>query len=410
MKIVQIYQLVNEATNEALGGSAVVSEDLSNVVDIGTAVFGANKVDNYVKSLVDHIGRVIFVNRPYTGSAPSVLMDKWEFGSVLEKIQCEMPAASENKSWELTDGTEYSPNVFYKPTVSAKFFNSKTTFEIDLSFTQLQVKESFDGVEQMNAFLSMLYNSVEKSFAVKFDSLIMSTINNATAQTLYSEFPSVTDGDYSGSDGVKAINLLKRYNATLPTDTEGATVGALTPEKAMRDPEFLRYASGEMRKYVARLGKMSTLFNIGEKARFTPRDRLHVVFLSDFVINMETVLQSDTFHNELTALPNGFETVPYWQGVKGSGTAAVPYGLDGIGQIHVNINGGNASGKGTEITNATGAILGVMFDNDALGVTNLDKRVTTHFNPKAEFYTNFYKMDAGYFNDLDENFIVFFVA
>ena len=51
-----------------------------------------------------------------------------------------------------------------------------------------------------------------------------------------------------------------------------------------------------------------------------------------------------------------------------------------------------------------------MFDRDALGVTNLDRRVTTNYNPKAEFYTNWYKMDAGYFNDTNENFVVFFVA
>lgn len=400
MKVEQIYSLVNKATKEVLGETAVVNEDLSNIVDIGNAVFGANQVDNYVKTLVDHIGRVIFVNRPYNGSAPSVLMDAWEFGSVLEKIQADMPEATENKSWELSDGTEYSPNVFYKPKVSAKFFNSKTTFEVDLSFTQLQVRESFSNAEQMNAFLSMLYNSVEKSFAVKFDSLIMSTINNATAQTLYAEFPSVTDGEYGKSDGVKAVNLLKRFNETLATP--------LTVKQALRDAEFLRYASGEIRKYVSRLGKMSTLFNIGKKARFTPKDRLHIVFLSDFVINMETVLQSDTFHNELTALPNGFETVPYWQGVLADDDGK-PFDVEGVGKIHVNINNG-AAGNGTEITNASGVILGVMFDNDALGVTNLEKRVTTNFNPKAEFYTNFYKMDAGYFNDLDENFVLFFMA
>lgn len=410
MTVQQIYALVNSATKESIGETAIVNEDLSNIVDIGNAVFGANAVDNYVKSLVDHIGRVIFVNRPYMGSAPSVLMDKWEFGSVLEKIQADMPVARENKSWELADGTDYSPNVFYKPSVSAKFFNSKTTFEVDLSFTQLQVKESFSNGEQLNAFLSMLYNSVEKSFAVKFDSLIMSTINNATAQTLYAEFPTVTNGNYSASDGVKAVNLLKRYNDTLPKDNDGATIGALTPQSALRDAEFLRYASGEIRKYVARMGKMSTLFNVSAKARFTPKDRLHVVFLSDFVVDMETVLQSDTFHNELTALPNGFETVPYWQGVKASATGAKAYALDGIGAIDVKIDDKANAGTAKQVTLANGAILGVMFDNDALGVTNLDRRVTTNFNPKAEFYTNFYKMDAGFFNDLDENFVVFFVA
>ena len=159
MKVEQIYSLMNGVTNEILGKTDLVAEDLSNVVDLGTELLGATDVDNYVKSLVNHIGKVIFVNRPYTGSVPSVLMDAWEFGSVLEKISADIPEASENEDWELTDGTDYSPNVFYKPVVSAKFFNKKVTFEVNMSFTEKQVKESFSSATQLNGFLSMLYNS-----------------------------------------------------------------------------------------------------------------------------------------------------------------------------------------------------------------------------------------------------------
>ncbi len=401
MKVEQIYNLVNNTTKNILGETAILKEDLSNVVDIGNAVFGSNNVDNYVKSLVDHIGKVIFVNRPYSASVPSVLMDKWEFGSVLEKIQADIPEAKENKDWELTDGTDYSPNVFYKPSVSAKFFNSKVTFEVDLSFTQKQVKESFSNAEQLNAFISMLYNSVEKSMSVKIDSLIMSTITNAMGETLFNEFPSIKDGNYSTVDGVKAVNLLKRYN----TEYEQT----LTVEKAIKDPNFLRYSSSVIRKYTERLTRLSRVFNIGKKARFTPKDKMHIVFLSDFIINMETYLQSDVFHNELVKLPNGVETVPYWQGVKLAD--GKEYDDLAIGNIHLNIK--DPSGKnstGVEINIANGIVLGCMFDNDALGVSNLERRVTTNYNPKAEFYNNFYKFESSYFNDLDENFVMFFIA
>ena len=169
MTVEQIYSLMNSVTGEILGESAVLAEDLSNVVDIGTEVFNASSVDNYVKSLVNHIGRVIFVNRPYAGSVPSVLMDGWEFGSVLQKITAELPEATENESWNLTNGASYDTNVFYKPEVSAKFFNKRVTFEIPMSFTEKQVKESFSNAEQLNGFLSMLYNAVDKSMTVKVD-------------------------------------------------------------------------------------------------------------------------------------------------------------------------------------------------------------------------------------------------
>lgn len=384
MEVKQIYQLVNTTTQEVLGESAVVKEDLSNIVDIGEAVFNANAIDKYVKSLVNHIGKVIFVNRVYSGSAPSVLMDSWEFGSVLEKIQADLPTASENESWELENGTSYDPNIFYKPTVSAKFFNSKVTFEIPMSFTELQVKQSFSSVGQLNGFISMLYNSVDKAMTVKIDSLVMRTINNMIAETVYNEYASA---ELNTKSGVRAVNLLKLYNDKF-TKT-------LTPAQAITDPDFIRFASFTMGVYEDRLAKMSTLFNVGGKERFTPKDMLHVILLSDFAKSADAYLQSDVYHNNFVALPNA-ETVPYWQG---SGT---DYSFGEISKIHVNTSSNN------EVT-VTG-ILGVMFDRDALGVTNLDRRVTTNYNPKAEFYTNFYKFDAGYYNDLNENFVVFIVA
>ena len=127
MKVNQIYTIVNNITKEIIGQTGIVNEDLSNIVDVGKSVFDATSTDNYVKSLVNQIGKIIFVNREYNGNVPSVLMDGWEFGSVLGKIDCELPEASGNKSWDLTSGQSYDPNIFYKPTVSAKFFNSKVT-------------------------------------------------------------------------------------------------------------------------------------------------------------------------------------------------------------------------------------------------------------------------------------------
>lgn len=384
MQVNQIYEIMNSVTGEILGESAILSEDLSNIVDIGTAIFNVNAIDNYVRSLVNHIGRVIFVNRPYSGSVPSVLMDGWEYGSVLEKISAELPDATENESWELTDGASYDPNIFYKPVVSAKFFNKRVTFEIPMSFTERQVKESFSNAEQLNGFLSMLYNAVDKSMTVKVDALVMRTINNMIGETLNADF---AGGVYSGGSGVKAVNLLYLYNQRYGT--------SLTAANAITEPEFIRFASYEMGVYMSRMSKISTLFNIGGKDRFTPADMLHVVMLADFKKAANVFLQSDVFHDSFTELPNA-DVVPYWQG---SGTG---YNFADISAVKIT----TASGA----TIDAGGILGVMFDRDALGVTNLDRRVTTNYNPKAEFYNNWYKFDAGYFNDTNENFVVFFVA
>lgn len=392
MKIEQVYSLVNQSTKDILGETDIVKQDLSNIVDIGTSIINSNNVDNYVKSLVDHIGKVIFVNRAYAGSVPNVLMDKWEFGSVLEKISADLPDAVENKSWELTNGVDYSPNVFYKPTVSAKFYNSKVTFEVDMSFTERQVKESFSNAEQLNAFVSMLYNAVERSMTVKIDSLVMSTINNAIAQVVNHAMPEVTDGNYSQATSTpQAINLLKLYNDTF-TKT-------LTKANCLRDTDFLKWCCIILSTYAKRVSRMSTLFNVGGKPRFTPKEDLNIIMLQDFYANMRVNLASDTYNKEDLLLPTDITTIPYWQG---SGN---DYSDSKVAKINVTIKTGESTTKDIEMS----GIMAVMFDRNALGVCNMDRRVTTNYNPKGEFYNNFYKFDCSYFNDLDENFIVFFI-
>lgn len=381
MDVKQIYQLVNGATSEVLGKTDLVAEDLTNIVDVGTEIVNAAAVDNYVKSLVNRIGKVIFVNRPYSGKVPSVLMDGWEFGSVLQKITAELPNATENESWELTDGTEYKQDVFYKPTVSAKFFNSKVTFEVPISITERQVKESFGSAAELNGFISMLYAAVEKSMTIKTDALVMRTINNMIVTTFENE---------PQNSEARAINLLARYNTQFGKQ--------LTAAAAIFDADFVRFASYVIALFADRFGSISTLFNVGGKARFTSTDRLHIVLLSEFAKAAQTYLYSDTYHNEFVKLPQA-ETVPYWQG---SGTG---YAFADTATIKTSKTVNNQ----TTTTEHSG-ILGVMFDRDALGVCNLNRRVTTAYNAKAEFFNNFYKFDAGYFNDTNENFVVFYVA
>ena len=384
MEVKQIYDIMNTVTDEVLGTENLVKEDLSNIVDVGTEIFNASAVDNYVKSLVNHIGKVVFVNRPYAGSAPSVLMDGWEFGSVLQKINAELPEAQENESWDLVDNASYDPNVFKKPQVSTKFFNKKVTFEIQMSFTEMQVKESFSSVEQLNGFMSMLYTAIDKSMTVKLDSLIMRTINNMIGETVYSEYGAA---NINSKSTTKAVNLLYLYNQQYNKN--------LTAAAALTDPDFIRYAAYVIGMTANRMSKISKIFNVGGKDRFTPADYLHVVMLTDFKKAADVFLQSGTFNDEFTRLPKA-EEVPYWQG---SGTA---YAFADTSKVYIK----TASGHDETIT----GVLGVMFDRDAVGVTNMNRRVTANYNPKAEFFNNWFKYDAGYFNDLNENFVVFFVA
>lgn len=377
MKVTQIKDLVNSSLKELNGTSGLLNEDLSNVVDVGTEIFDTENVDNFVKKLIDRVGSTVFNTRIYQGSAPSVLMSSWEFGSVLEKVDSELPDVEENESWQLENGKDYSPNIFYQPKVSAKFFNSKVTFDIPISFTQMQVKSAFNSASELNGFLSMLMNNVQNAMTIHIDGLIMKTINNMTANIL------------DKKQGLQVVNLLDGYNKTATTK--------LTAENALQNADFIKYANLIINTYRDRISKLSTLFNQGQKSKFTPQANQHLVILSDLASASKVYLESDTYHDDNVKISN-YDVVPYWQG------SGKTYSFDDVSSIDVAIK----DGKSTKEIKASG-ILGVLFDTNAVGVTCQNQRVTTNYNPRAEFYTNFTKFDAGYYNDLNENFIVFTV-
>ena len=391
MEVKQVADIVNGMTSEILGESAIQTEDLSNVVDMGKAIFDNTSYDKFVRTLVDHIGRVMFVNRTYTGSSLALRRDNWEYGAVLEKItELELPEAVEMEDFSLVDGASYDPNVFIKPQVAAKFYNKRTVFEVDRSIADDQCKSAFSSPEQLNAFVSMLFNGIDKTINVKLEALSERVINSMIAQTFVNEFPTVVNNNYSGMTGVKAVNLLYTYNTKFSKSLTAAT--------CLYDEDFLKWAAMTIRRYTVRMTKMSNLFNIGGLPRFTPTDMQHVILHGDFSTAAEMYLQSDTFHNELVSMPDFIE-VPYWQG---SGTG---YDFSSTGLVNATIDV-----NGTSKTLQTSGIIGVIFDHDCCGINCERRKVDTNYNGKANFTNYFYKQFANYYGDSNENFVVFYVA
>lgn len=389
MEVNQLYTLVNSALTETMGESALLQSDLSNLVDVGNAVFDNNSFDKFCGKLVDKVGKVVFVVRKYSGVLGDVLRrDGWVYGAVLQKTSGHIPAAVKNESYDLQDGASYDPNVFHKPDVEVKFYNKYVTFEIDSSITERQLRSAFTGPAELNAFVSMLFNEIDKALTVATEDLARRTINNAIAETMYTEYNSGTT--FTGASHNRAVNLLYLYNSG---PNAGGT--ALTAAAAIYDPEFIRFAAYIIGLYSDRLAEISTLFNGGAQERFTPKDKQTVIMLSEFKRAADAYLQAGTFHDEFTRLPDA-KTVAFWQG---SGTG---YAFSDTAKVYCTTTGSHA-------VTATG-VLAVIFDYDAAGINSMEKWVRTAPNPKADFTNYFYKEKVQYYNDFNENFVVFFVA
>lgn len=406
------------STDEGVSPSWFVKEDLTNIVDVGTRLFAAETdhdkfFSKVYASLINHIGRVVFVDRVYTPIIPSLLKNAWEYGSVVEKIDADMPDSTVNPKWELTDGVKYDQDTFHSPKgVRAKFFNEAVTFQIEMSFTSDQLKQSFSNITQLNSFFSMIETKISNRMRIDQANLTRATINAFIAATFFSEYHDVynnANGKYNfaldTNNKTRCINLLAKYKA----EVDGANQD-LTPAEAVKYPEFIRYAVLQLSLYSDRLADMSVLFNIGGKERFTPKDKQHMVLLSEFEKAANVYLQSDTFHEEYTKLPKA-ETINFWQGT------GADYSFENTSRIHTvgflpkyDTNGKFIEEYYTNMESDVSGIIGIIFDTDAMGINNEKQKVTSHYNANGDFVNNFYKNFSQHFNDNDENCIVFFVA
>ena len=384
MKVKQIATILNTVINpEQIGETAVVNEDLSNIVDVGKALtaagtFGEN-FDNFTKALIDQVGKVIFVDRVYTAQGPNLLRDAWEYGSVLQKVRCDLPDADDNKTWSLADlanGSTVDPFVITKPTVKAKYFNSKTTFEVPITLAEEQVKEAFKSPSDMNRFMSMIENRVLMKRALCTEAMSKRTLNNLIAQKIHAKS--------------NVVNLLKDYNTTYSKTLTAAT--------CLSDPDFLKYCAKTIMMYKKYIGEASMLYNNDGYVTFTPEDRLEFTVLSEFSKDLQVYMYADTYNKEFVQL-DGYSEVAYWQG---SGTNNA---FNEISKIDVKA----LTADGTEFTVAQTGVVAVMYDRDAAAICNENARVTSIYNPKAEYWNYFYKYDCAYMNDTAENCIVFII-
>lgn len=300
------------------------------------------------------------------------------------KVRAELPDAADNESWNLADkqnGDSIDPFVITKPEVSAKFYNSKTTFEIPITIAEVQLKEAFRSASEMNRFISMIQNRIALKATLSTDAMIQRTINNLMAQKI-------------GADN-NVVNLLADYNATLPA---GAT--ALTAAEAYQDRDFLKFATKTIMLYKKFLANASMLYNDAGYVTFTPESSLKFVTLSDFAKSMEVYLLSETYNREFVTLP-GYSEVPFWQG-SGNGTDNT---VEERSKLTV-----KTLLDGTSTAVAQDGVVAVMFDDQAAAVCNENSRVTSIYNPKGEYWNYFYKYDCSYMNDVAENCIVFVIA
>ena len=372
----QIYEILNSASKQAFGESAVVVTDTSSFIALGSAVLRSDTdTENYLNTLVDRIGKTVFSVRNYQKFDEYVIKQPFEFGAILQKIYVEMPTAKQNNAWEIGK-VDYKPEFapVIKPNVKQKLFNNISTWEIDVTIPDTMLKTAFTSETTMSAFISAIFVAMENAMVIKLENAVDLTRSSFIARKIKANKP------------CGAINLLKQYNTL--------TTKGLTVPECLMDAEFLKWSSAEINKWVRRISRMSTLFNDEGYQRHTPRENLVVDVLQDYSSATTAFLQSNTYHAEMVSLPM-YHEVPYWQG------SGDNYSFESTSSINIKLDETNTVNKS--------GIIACIYDEQALGVTINERKTTSERNNKDEYTDYFNKANMGYFNDMSENGIVFYL-
>ena len=375
-KVEQIYTLVNETAKESMGEKAIAVKDVSSLIALGDSVLSsASDTENFLNTLVDRIARTVFSVRRYETDTEGMVRHPFEFGCIVQKIYVDMPEAKQNNSWEI--GKEGYTPVFapvIKPTAKQKLFKGITTWEVDVTIPDYMLRTAFLNETSMATFIDAIFTAMDNMITLALENNANLTRASFIARKL------------KGGKPCGAINLLHEYNTL--------TSASLTVESAMMNAEFLAWASRAINLWVKRMSKMSVLFNEEGYKRHTPKDKIVVNLLQDFTSACDTFLGANTFHDELIKLPM-YDSVAYWQG------AGESFDFNDTSAIKVKIDESNTIEKK--------GIIGIVYDYEAMGVTLNERRSTSERNNHDE-YTNYYnKANIGYFNDMSENGIVFYL-
>ena len=388
MDVKQVSTILKTVLDSMTGTENIVAEDLSNIVDVGDTIGNLvtdNKtLEQFMHSLHDHIGRVVFADdRTYEPVSYGIKRDAWEYGGLKEKIYIDLPDATDNETWGLVAGETYDDILVYSPpNATAKFFDKMVTYSIPMSYADLRVvRTAFSNAEQVSAFFAAVENRIRTARDFYNAGLELRTLNNIVLEK---------------AKGNKTINLLAAYNAA---GHVGEANPITTAAAAIGNKNFLRFAAATIAKYSDFMGGLSEQFNDGGYPRQTPAKFQRFYVLSEFARNIEVYSESDTYHNEFVKLIDG-RRVPNWQGVK---TAGGTFDFSTCSEII----GKPASGSENNIT--VNGVVGLLIDYDAAAVCCENYRVTSFYNAGNETIKYYHKWDARYMNDMNENAIVFVV-
>lgn len=376
MTVEEISKILNETiVPNLLGEEITIAVDLSNIVDLGTAIadVDAKDLEDYAGQFVVGVARNWFDERRFERVDYGLMTDSREYGGVVQRVKAKLLTTDNSPIWTLKNGEDYFDGKYYGIDIDNRIYTKDTIFKINNSIPTEMFKQSFMSQDGVRELISLIETTVDNTLTFNL---------NGLAKTVYQQI-------IANTSEAQQIPLVTLYNSFAHTD--------LNAQTALGNPGFLRWAAQQIIRLRNLMTDYSSKYNDGTIDTFTPREDLRVTMLSEFATALTFNMEADTFHNDLVSVGQ-YNTINFWQN---STTDVLP----NLGETaEIATISGYVEDVPTEVN--INNIVTVIHDKYAGGYTARIDKITAQYIAPGDYTTYFHHVGTSRFVDTRNNAVV----
>lgn len=369
---------------QATGQSSMTPTNTSEFVTVAQAVLKTG-YDTVINSISQVLGRTIFSIRPYTAKFKGLTVDEQRYGAITRKINFVDSDIENDERYTLTDGQSVDMFKVKKPKVLQTNFYGGNTYQQHITIFKDQLDAAFQSYEEFNRFISGVMQNVMDQ---------LEQVHEAESRAALMNFAL---GKKAG-DSANVIDVLEEYNSK--------TGSSLTSETLFNSDNYVSftkwlyaYINTLMRSMSERSAKYHINVTGKEVMRHTPADRMKAYIAADFLDSIESVALPSIFGADRMKMID-WEPVTYWQSIN------APLVMGGV-PSYLAADGTIATAANT----VTLGVVGMLFDEDACGITRINQwSERTPFNAAGGYSNIYWHFTERYWNDFTENGVILVIG
>lgn len=379
----QIAATLNEINEQVTGESSLAPVDTSEFITVGQKLLKTG-YDPVMNALSQVMHKTIYSARNYDEKVDFIRVSNERYGNHVRKVNYCDKDLTEDVRYDLTDGESVDQYTVNKPSIIQTNFYGVETYEKMTTLFTDQIDSALSSPDEFGSFLSGQLSNIDNQLKMTRDT---------TARMIMANYMAGKISD----DSDNVIHLVTEFNAENDSEYDSETI--------MHDdifPAFVKWLYARIQTISDLMTERSYLYHINLTdanpiPRHTPYANQRMVLLGGYMNKITSQVLASIYHDDKLKLAK-YNKVNFWQSIETPGA---------INLAHANVlNPANFEIKKTGAV-SQGNILGIIFDEEAMGYTIVNERTTvTPFNAKGCYYNQYWKGAYRYWNDFTENGVV----